>query len=170
MREIASQFGWCKGSDLWAYQHTLLSLALVSEEEKEAIFPLDESWYRYGPADCSTELIPPQDGPWLIIAGSALVEEIVGVKIGITQVVESGAMKIVSARFGNYSDYSSIAASVLGGLIVGNHAEFRDCVGVGVHHGNAVCDGRVIPSVEEVRSCFIPSSGDGKLPSGRTGT
>ena len=90
--------------------------ALVTEEKEEPVSSINQLRQGDGAAQGCAKLIAPQDGPRLVAAGRVLVKEVVGVEVGVSQIVIRAPVQHVCSGSRKKGELASRAAAILGGI------------------------------------------------------
>lgn len=148
VRKIARQLLRREDAYLGIDGYRILTLALITEEPKEAILAVYQLPYRDRPTHGHAELIAVQRGTRRVASWIGLVEKVIRVESVVPQVVVNASVEFIGAGFRDDVHNAAIAAAEFGGIIVGQNPEFGDGVGVWIHDGGAVRHGIVNAAVQ----------------------
>src|SRR6202451_1828210 len=140
-------------------------LALIANEEKEAIFSVHHSGNPDWSAERRSVLVALQD-----IAGKAVdnIEVRVRIEVIVAQKLKGAPVPIIGSGLGDDADHTAAVASIFRRIFAFADVEFRDGVRVGIEH-DAVIQQIVIQSAIQQKGNRIAASAGDAVTARRAG-
>lgn len=111
-----------------------LPLPLIAGEKEKAVLPFHDLRDTNLFAKRTAVLVASQGIVWKQVVGIVFVEERIGIKIAIADIVKRAAVPFVRSGFHDFGDDAAAVAPVLRRVVVHKNAKFSDGVRIGVIH------------------------------------